>query len=508
MSIETKSVLSSAEADDGWGIVIDDGEGTIDDMNDPEVRASVQRLFKMVNGMPFADAASEDKKKVYERYAKHVNHRFARVLELIGFDKVFVKAKGAWIWDQEGRRYLDFLGGYSVMNVGRNDDRVRQALIDYLKRDGASMVQMEGSPLEGLLGEKLAEITPGELSTSFFTNSGSETADVALKFARKATRKPRILYMESGFHGLTYGGLSVSDDEMWRDGFEPFIPGATKIPFDDLDALERELKKGDVAALMMEPIQGEAGVRIPSDNYLPEALRLLHAHGALLAVDEIQTGFGRTGKWFAVDHWGVQPDIMCISKGMSGGYIPVGAVVTTRKIFDKVFEDLNHAVCQTSTFGGNAMAMTAALATIEVMQDEKVVERCAASGAKLMARLKEMEGRYELIKEVRGKGLMIGIEFGEPKSLKLKAGWKLVHRANKGLFGQMISIPLMRDHGIITQVAGHNLDVHKLAPPLIIGDEEIDYFVDAYEKVMVDLHKFPGPVFDLATTMLKNGVSW
>ncbi len=489
-------------------LVFDQGRGVLVDLTDPAVRANSERRLNSRQPMYFANASEEDPVRVYSRYARHVNHRFARVLELIGFDKVFVRAKGAWLWDQEGNRYLDFLGGYSVFNIGRNNDRVKGALIDWLERDGASMVQMEGSPLEGLLGQKLAEITPGALECCFFTNSGSETSDVALKFARKATRRPRVLYMESGFHGLTYGSLSISDDEMWRDGFEPFVPGVTRIPWNDLDALERELRKGDVAALMIEPIQGEAGVRIPSDDYLPEAARLLHQYGALLAVDEIQTGFGRTGRWFAVQHWDVEPDIMCVSKGLSGGYVPVGAVITTRKIFDKVFEDLNHAVCQTSTFGGNAMAMTAALATIEVMQSERVVEHCEAVGEQLRNRLEALAKRFELIKEVRGKGLMIGIEFGEPKSLKLKAGWKLVHKANRGLFGQMISIPLMRDHGIITQVAGHNLDVHKLAPPLTIGEEEIDYFVSAYEKVMVDLHKFPGPVFDLATTMLKNGMSW
>ncbi|MFN0093530.1 MAG: aspartate aminotransferase family protein [Dehalococcoidia bacterium] len=453
-------------------------------------------------------ALAEPHDRIYDRYAAHVNHRFARVLELIGFDKVFVRGKGAWLWDQEGRRYLDFLGGYSVHNTGRNHDRVKQALIDWLQSDGPSMVQMEGGPLEGKLAEKIAALTPGELDTCFFTNSGSETSDVAIKFARKATRKPRILYMDLGFHGLTYGALSCSDDEMWRDGFGPFLPGATMIPWDDLDALEREVSKGDVACLMMEPIQGEGGVRIPSDNYLPEALRILHRHGSLLAVDEVQTGFGRTGKWFAVDHWGVQPDIMSISKGMSGGYVPVGAVVTTRKIFDKVYEDLSHAVCQTSTFGGGSLAMVGALAVIEVMESERIVENAAKTGGEILSRLKAMQSRFELVKEVRGKGLMIGIEFGEPKSLKLKAGWKLVHRANRGLFGQMVSVPLMRDHGILTQIAGHNQDVHKLAPPLILGQEEVDTFCTAYEKVLTDLHKFPGPVWDLGTTLLKNSVSW
>lgn len=454
------------------------------------------------------DVFSESTDEVYDRYARHVNHRFRRVLELIGFDKVFVRAKGAWLYDQEGNRYLDFLGGYSVHNTGRNHDRIKRALIDWLEQDGASMVQMEGSPLEGRLAEKISRITPGALDTCFFTNSGSETADVAIKFARKATRKPRVLYMTLGFHGLTYGGLSASDDEMWRDGFGPFLPGFTMIPWDDLDALERELKKGDVACLIMEPIQGEGGVRIPSDSYLPEALRLLHAHGALLVVDEIQTGFGRTGRWFAVNHWDVEPDIMCISKGMSGGFVPVGAVVTTRRIFDRVYEDLSHAVCQTSTFGGNALAMVGALATIEVMEDEGIVEHCASVGATLLSRLQALQANHELIKEVRGKGLMIGIEFGEPRSLKLKAGWKLVHRANRGLFGQMVSVPLMRDHGILTQIAGHNQDVHKLAPPLIIGDEEVDYFVGAYTRVIDDLHRFPGPIWDLGTTLIKNSMSW
>ncbi len=450
----------------------------------------------------------EPPEKVSARYAAHVNNRFARVVDLIGFDKVFTKAEGAWLWDQDGRRYLDFLGGYSVFNVGRNHPRVKRALMEWMERDGASMVQMETAPLAGLLAERIARIAPGELDTCFFTNSGSETAEVGLKFARKATKHSRILYADLGFHGLTYGAISVSDDEMWRKGFEPFLPGCVKIPFDDLGALERELAKGDVAAYIVEPIQGEGGVRIPQDKYYAEAIRLCHNHGALVIFDEIQTGFGRTGRWFAADHWGVEPDIMHVSKGLSGGYVPVGAVVTRRRTFDRVFEDLAHAVVHTTTFGGNDMAMVAGLATIQVMEDEQVVENAAKRGEQLVARLTALKDRYELVKEVRGRGLMIGIEFGEPRSLTLKAGWKLVHRANEGLFGQMLSIPLMRDHGILTQIAGHAMDVHKLAPPLIIGDEEIDTFMQAYEKVVENLHHFPGPVWDLGTTLLKNRMNW
>lgn len=451
---------------------------------------------------------AEPPAQVNGRYSDHVNHRLATVVQMIGFDKVFTRAQGAWLWDQDGRRYLDFLGGYSVFNVGRNHPRVKRALIDWLERDGASMVQMECGPLAGLVGERIAELAPGDLDTCFFTNSGSETTEVGLKFARKASGRPRILYLDLAFHGLTYGAISISDDEMWRKGFGPFLPGCTKIPFNDLGALERELAKGDVAALIVEPIQGEGGVRWPDEGYYAEAIRLCHKNGALVIFDEIQTGFGRTGRWFAAEHWGVAPDIMLVSKGMSGGYVPVAAVVTRRRIFDRVFEDLAHAVVHTTTFGGNAMAMVAALATIEVMQDEGIVENAARRGEQLVGRLRGLQERYELVKEVRGKGLMIGIEFGEPRSLKLKAGWKLVHRANEGLFGQMLSIPLMRDHGILTQIAGHAMDVHKLAPPLIIGDEEIDHFMTAYEQVVESLHHFPGPVWDLGTTLLKNRMNW
>lgn len=450
----------------------------------------------------------ETPKQVLGRYSRHVNHRFARVIELIGFDRVFTKAQGAWLWDQDGRRYLDFLGGYSVFNVGRNHPRVKQALIDWLECDGASLVQMECNPLAGLLAEKLTKLIPGNLDTVFFTNCGTETTEVGLKMARKFTRRPRILYAESGFHGLTYGAISVSDDPMWREGFEPFLPGCEKVPFDDLEALERELIKRDVAAFITEPIQGEAGVRLPSDNYLAEAGRLCRDYGSLLIVDEIQTGFGRTGRWFGCDHWAVEPDMMLLSKGMSGGYVPVGAVVTRRGVFDKVFEDLSHAVVHTTTFGMNAMAMISALAAIDVLKDERVVENAASAGEELMERLRGLARRFELVKEVRGKGLMIGIEFGEPKSLKLKAGWKIVHAAPAGLFGQMLAIPLMRDHGILTQVAGHNLDVHKLAPPLVIGRQEIDYFMAAYEKVLTDLHRFPGPLWDLGKTLLMNRMGW
>jgi ornithine--oxo-acid transaminase len=450
----------------------------------------------------------ETPNKVLDRYSRHVNHRFARVIELIGFNRVFTKAQGAWLWDQDERRYLDFLGGYSVFNVGRNHPRVKQALIDWLECDGASLVQMECNPLAGLLAEKLTRLTPDHLDTVFFTNCGTETTEVGLKMARKFTGRPRILYAESGFHGLTYGAISVSDDPMWREGFGPFLPGCVRVPFDDLEALGRELIKRDVAAFITEPIQGEAGVRLPSDNYLAEASRLCRDYGSLLIVDEIQTGFGRTGRWFGCNHWAVQPDMMLLSKGLSGGYVPVGAVVTRRDVFDKVFEDLSHAVVHTTTFGMNAMAMVSALAVIDVLKDERIVENAASTGEELLERLRSLARRFELVKEVRGKGLMIGIEFGEPKSLKLKAGWKIVHAGPAGLFGQMLAIPLMRDHGILTQVAGHNLDVHKLAPPLVIGRQEIDYFLAAYEKVLTDLHRFPGPLWDLGKTLLMNRMGW
>lgn len=438
--------------------------------------------------------------ETYDLHRRYINPQFVRVLEVIGFNRNYTSSKGARLYDADGREVLDFLAGFGVFNIGRNHPLVAKVLHEMLDADPPNMVQMDLGGISGLLAEALTAVAPGDLDAVFFTNSGAESVEGALKFARQATRRHKVVHCAHAFHGLTLGALSVNGNREFRDRNEPLLPGCIQVPFNDLDALEKALAGGDVAAFIFEPIQGK-GVFLPDDDYLPGARALCDRYGTLMIADEVQTGFGRTGKMFAVDHWNVVPDIMAVSKALSGGFVPIGAVITKRAIHARVFDSMERCFAHSNTFGQNDLAMAAGLATLHVLQSENLVERAAEVGDYLLAGLREKIGRYEMLHEVRGRGLMIGLQFGEPKSLSLKTGWKLVHKMNADLFGQMITMPLMEKHHILTQVAGHGLDTVKILPPLVIGREEADLFLNAMEDVLQDVHRFPGAAWSTTKKM-------
>ncbi|MER0246912.1 aspartate aminotransferase family protein, partial [Streptomyces sp. HSW2009] len=352
----------------------------------------------------------------YELHAKHLNHQLPRMLHTIGFDKVYERAEGAYFWDADGNDYLDMLAGFGVMGLGRHHPVVRKALHDVLDADLADLTRFDCQPLPGLLAERLLAYAP-HLDRVFFGNSGTEAVETALKFARYATRRPRVLYCAHAFHGLTTGSLSVNGEDGFRDGFAPLLPD-TAVPLGDLVALERELRRGDVAALVVEPIQGK-GVHASPAGYLRAAQDLLHRHKALLIADEVQTGIGRTGDFFAYQHEdGVEPDLVCVAKALSGGYVPVGATLGKDWIFKKVYSSMDRVLVHSASFGSNAQAMAAGLATLAVLEQEEIVARTRRTGDLLRERLAALVPRYELLHEVRGRGLMIGIEFGRPDSLR------------------------------------------------------------------------------------------
>ena len=424
-----------------------------------------------------------------ELHAVHVNPKFAKVLRTIGYDRCYARAAGAHLWDATGNRYLDMLGGYAVCNMGRNHPTIRRALEDCLRLDLPSMVQFEAPLLSGLLAGELKRRIGRGLDYAYFTNSGAEGIEAAIKFAKCATGRPAILFATKAFHGLTSGAVSLNGCGSFREGFEPFLPECRMIAFDDLDALERALAAGDVAAFVIEPIQGK-GVNIHSPGYLAEASRLCRRHGALLVVDEIQTGIGRTGSFLAIDQEGaVEPDMVVLSKALSGGYVPVGAVLVKAAVWNRVFSSLDRAIVHSSTFHQGAMAMTAGLASLAAYDETGAAENARTMGARIKDGLDAMKPRFEMLKEIRQRGLMIGIEFGAPKSMLLKANWAATHAMDRNLFAQAVVVPLMEDHRILCQVAGHNLDVVKLIPPLVIDDADVDWFLRAFEDVMVGLHR-------------------
>jgi ornithine--oxo-acid transaminase len=406
------------------------------------------------------------------------------VLGILGFDKEYTSARGSYLYDSDGRAYLDFHSGEGFASLGHNHPDVREALQATLAADLVDGVQIHYSVLAGMLAEELTARLPGDLDAVFFTSSGAEAVDSAMKFARAASGRPRLISCESSFHGVTLGPLSIVGDDFFKEGFGPLLPGCARVPFGDLERLEAELRARDVAAFIVEPIQGRM-VALPPAGYLEGAQELCRRYGTLFVIDEIQTGLGRTGRWFALEHAGLEPDVVLVGKALSGGYMPVAAMVTTRKTFQRAVGTLERCYVHQSTFGRNRLSMAAGLATLRIIERDEIVENSARVGALLAGGLNELKRKHEMIKEIRASGLMIGIELGAPSTRVARLNWRLIHMASEGLFPQLIVIPLHRDHGVITMAAGKN-DVIKLLPPLTLSEPEAQTFLDALDAVLSD----------------------
>lgn len=461
----------------------------------------------------FLDWLDAQQGRQYELHERHINPAFVKTIRTIGFDKSYVRGQGEWLFDAEGNRYLDLLTGWGMFALGRNHPRVRSILEQVLSRDMPNLVRMDCSLLAGLVAEKLTghacADSGRDLNRVFFCNSGTESVEAAIKFARCHTRKPRILFCDHAFHGLTTGSLSLNGSNFFRERFGDLMPGTAKVPFNDLAALERELHARDVAAFVVEPVQGKT-CEVAAEGYLAEAARLCHKAGALLVVDEVQCGLGRTGKWFAFQHWpDADPDIVCVAKALSGGYVPVGATIARPRIMDSVFDSMEHCVVHSNTFGQNDLAMAAALATLQVMEEDRIPEHAARLGEATIARLTEIARTCPFVFEVRGKGLMFGIDFRRPgpdASLKLRAAWDALHLLNEGVFSQTVIVPLLHEHRILAQVAGYHTELIKFLPPVNVTGEAIEYFLGAIRKVLDDLRR-PAAAWETVRTLAKGAAA-
>ncbi|HVA06621.1 MAG TPA: aspartate aminotransferase family protein [Acidimicrobiales bacterium] len=441
----------------------------------------------------------------YALHEKHLNHQLGRVLKTIGFDRFYVRGEGSYLFDAEGQRYLDFLAGFGVYALGRSHPALKAALHQAIDLDLPNMVQMDCSLLPGLLAEQLVARCSEDITRVFFCNSGAEAIESAIKFSRQASKRPRVLFAEHAFHGLTTGALSLNGGSEFREGFGRLLPGSDPVPFGDIAALREELRKRDVAAFIVEPIQGK-GVYMASSEYWKEAQDLCRSYGTLLVLDEVQTGLGRTGKFFCFEHWDLEPDIITISKALSGGFVPLGAVLMSDRVFSSVYSSLEKALKHSSTFGRNQLAMVAGLATLATMDDEKIVSRAEETGRAFESALAPLVERHEMFHEVRGKGLMIGLQFGEPQSKALRRRFRALERLRPAMFSQMVVVPLFHRHRILTQVAADNVNIVKLLPPLVCGQEEVDYFVAALDDVLTDAHNGSGLLFEFGRTMARSSL--
>lgn len=421
------------------------------------------------------EALSASREQVKEWHQGHMNPDFDLLLELVGFDEIYDRAEGVHVFVGD-KAYLDFLSGYGALNLGHNHPEIIEAV---QKVDGRpNMFQAALRPIATALAKNLAAITPGKLQRTFFCNSGAEAVEGALKLARAASGKHKIVFAENCFHGKTMGALSAGKKK-YQMPFEPLVPGFERVPFGDTEALRNKLKEGGFAAYIVEPIQGEGGIVVPQVGYLKECEQVCREHETLLIVDEVQTGLGRTGAMFACDHEGVEPDIMCLAKALSGGIIPIGAFITTDEIWRKAYGGMERCLLHTSTFGGNARACAAGLATIEILcRDEgRIISETGTKGQRFLEKLKKLE-HHSLVKEVRGKGLLAGIEFNQPQVLP-----GVVKHLLEENFASLVAADLKSEFKILTAYTFNNPNVIRLEPPLLVTDEQLSYAAESLDKV-------------------------
>lgn len=426
-----------------------------------------------------------DSESLYERY---VNPQWVRLLDILQMNVEYARCEGAELHTVEGRRILDFISGYCVHNIGHNHPRVIEALKEELDRKGPAMLQSHVSELAGELAERLCNRAGGRLTKAFFDSSGSEGIETVIKFARAHTGRAGILYAEGGFHGLTCGALSLMSNPFWRAGFGPMLPETEAVPFCDADELARKLATRRFAAFIAEPVQAESGVLVPSSEYLRQAQVLCRRYGTLLVFDEVQTGMYRTGAFLASNHFGVEPDMVVLAKAMSGGLVPCGAVLMSDEICSSIYSSLKRAVIHTSTYSENSLAMRAALATLDVLEDERLGERAICAGNALRDALRARLAGYEMVGDIRGLGLLSAIEFRAPRRFRLRVPFQAFARIHPAMFGQVLVMRLFRDHRILSQICGNNFMVLKIAPPLIATDAQLGDFVEAIGYVVDTMH--------------------
>ena len=421
-------------------------------------------------------------------YARHVNDQWVHFLNMLGTEKDFVRCEGARLTTASGREVLDFLSGYCVYNIGHNHPRLIAALHQEMDRRGPTMLQSHVPPLAGELAERLTRLCGKHLTRTVFMNTGSEGVETAIKFARAHTHRTGILCAGGAFHGMTCGALSLMGGSMWREDFEPLLPGVESIPYLDLPALEAKLATGKFAAFIVEPVQSESGMLSPPAADWLKAAEICRRHKTLFVLDEVQTGIGRTGKFIAAHHSGVEADMIILAKALSGGLMPVSAVLMREEINRSVFTNIERSMLHASTFAENTLSMRAGLTVLDILEEENLCERSRVMGEVLRNGIRDLARKYELIGEVRGMGLMNGIEFRQPTSRRLKLLQSGFAKMHPGLFGQMLIRALQVDEGILTQMCGHNFRVVKASPPLVATDGEISQFIEGLGRTMEKVH--------------------
>lgn len=445
--------------------------------------------------------------QVAARYAAHVNPAFVKLLSVLGYGRVFARAEGCRLWDAEGRAYLDALAGFGSVNLGHNPKELCARLAAHLAACPPNLSHVGPSAFQAEFAARLAGLLDPSLSVTLFANSGGEAVEAALKLARLATGRTSFLYTTGGYHGLGFGALSVAGRARMRTPFQPLLPACFEVPFGDLRALARALAKHRPAAFIVEPIQAEGGVRLPPRGYLREAAALARRAGTLLVLDEVQTGLGRTGALFAHQHPDEPfvPDVLVLGKSLGGSLLPLAVAVTSPELHGRAFGSLERFDLHGATFAGNALACAAGLATLDLTVDARLAERSEHRGERLRDGLARRLLGHPLVREIRGRGLLVGIELGAERNLRHAFSAALGEGLARTVLSQWLAFRLL-EAGVVCQPASQAPSVLRLSPPLTIEEAEIDQLIDAVGDAF-DTCREPGPVLEgLLRTVASRGL--
>jgi putrescine aminotransferase len=433
--------------------------------------------------MKLEDGLNLDRNQIRELYQEYVNPGLAGLLALLDLDKHFVRAEGALVWDEDGNEYQDFIAGFGALNLGHNPPAVLDAV--ELVKGTPVLLQTSLSKLSAVLAHNLAQLAPGDLKNCFFCNSGSEAIEAALKLARAATGRQRLVYCDGSFHGKTFGALSVSSGEFYSKPFGPLLPECQKIPFDDTVALEMVLRDERAACFVVEPIQVEGGIVIPTAGYLKKAREICSRYGTLLVVDESQTGMGRCGAMFACELEEVVPDVICLGRSLGAGVLPVAGLITTADLWELAFGGIEKCLLHSSTYGGNCLGMAAAIGALHEIVEQELPVQAREKGAYLMEKLKSLAGKSSLIKDVRGAGLLIGVEFAPlPQSAREQLADEQSERLGEEFLVSLVAGDLLNRHRIISAYTLNNPYVLRVEPPLSVSYEQMDKFAASLEETL------------------------
>jgi ornithine--oxo-acid transaminase len=432
---------------------------------------------------------------------RYVHPKLAKMFALAGMKALFDRGEGQYLWSGE-RRFLDFLSGGGIHYIGRNHPAVRQAITDVAGMDLPNITIVNPSLLGGLLAQRLIALAGDHYAKCFFGNSGTEAADLAMRFARYATRRRRFLYLEGSFHGRTFAAISACGFPELREGQEPMMPTCTAVRRNDIAQLRRELSYGDVAGFIFEPVQGMT-CEVLDSAYLREAEALCQQSGTLLIADEVQTGLGRCGSWFATSGLGMRPSLLMVSKTLSGGMMPVSAVLISDDVYERVFDKFKAGPFYWSTFAENNLAMAAGIATLDVLEQMNAPERSIELSNLIEEGVRRLADKYDCIERLAGQGLMRAIYFKTTSNPKLRAEQAVLDSTDKSAFAAALHVDMYREFGIMLQIPGPGLNAVKFLPPICTTEEDIRFFLDALDQTLARYYSGVGPVIGIGQTALK-----